>query len=261
MRFAAGIEYDGSGFKGWQSQTDRPAVRTVQTVVEAALSRIADHPVQAICAGRTDAGVHATAQVIHFDTTAKRSERSWVLGANVNLPPDVSVQWVRPVSDDFHARFSARARSYRYLILNRWVRPAILRGRITWHHRPLDESRMWESAQHLLGEHDFSSFRAVACQAKHPVRTIETISVAREGEVIVIDVTANAFLHHMVRNIAGVLMAVGEGEREPGWMSELLAARDRTVGGVTAPPDGLYLVGVRYEDGFDVPGEAWLPRF
>lgn len=258
MKIAAGIEYDGSGFCGWQRQQ---GVRTVQEVVEAAFAKVADHPVQVVCAGRTDAGVHATGQVVHFETEAARSERSWVLGANVNLPPDVTVHWAREVPEDFHARFSARARRYRYLICNRWVRPAILRGRVTWFHKPLDVERMRRAGAHLLGEHDFSSFRALACQAKSPVREVRALQVSREGDYIAIDVTANAFLHHMVRNIAGVLLAVGTGERPVEWVPQLLAARDRTVGGVTAPPDGLYLVEVRYEPRYGLPREPIVPAF
>lgn len=250
MRIAAGVEYDGSGFAGWQVQREG---RTVQACVEQALGRVADHPVQVVCAGRTDAGVHATGQVIHFDTEAARSDRSWVLGANTHLPGDVCLTWARPVPEDFHARFSARARRYRYVILDRWVRPALLRGRATWCHYPLDVERMQMATRHLLGEHDFSTFRALGCQAKSPVRTIHEIAVTREGEFVYLDVRANAFLHHMVRNIAGVLLAVGKGEQAPDWVPELLAHRDRTKGGVTAPPDGLYFVQVYYESQFDVP--------
>lgn len=258
MKIAAGIEYDGSGFCGWQRQD---GVRTVQEVVETAFAKVADHPVQVVCAGRTDAGVHATGQIVHFETEAVRSERSWVLGANVNLPPDVTVHWAREVPEDFHARFSARARRYRYLICNRWVRPAILRGRVTWFHKPLDVERMRRAAVYLLGEHDFSSFRALACQAKSPVREVRALQVNREGDFIVIDITANAFLHHMVRNIAGVLLAVGTGERPVEWVPQLLAARDRTVGGVTAPPDGLYLVEVHYEPRYGLPRETIVPAY
>ena len=251
MRWAAGIEYDGSGFCGWQLQ--QPGVRTVQEAVEHAFSTVADHALGVVCAGRTDAGVHATGQVVHFDSEARRAERSWVLGANANLPEDVTVHWVRPVAEDFHARFSARERRYRYLILNRWVRPALLRGRVTWFHKPLDVERMRAGGRHLLGEHDFSSFRALGCQAKSPVREVRSLEVSRSGDFVAIDIAANAFLHHMVRNIAGVLMAIGTGEREPDWVPVLLEARDRTVGGVTAPPDGLYFVQVRYEPQHGIP--------
>jgi tRNA pseudouridine38-40 synthase len=257
MRIAAGVEYDGTRFSGWQHQANG---RSVQDCVEAALSKVADRPVQVVCAGRTDAGVHAVGQVIHFDTGAERTERSWVLGANVNLPEDVSLLWARYVDEDFHARFGARARSYRYLILNRWVRPAAFRHGVTWERRPLDAERMHAAAQTLLGEHDFSTFRALACQAKSPVRCVHEISVRRRGDTVAIDVTANAFLHHMVRNIAGVLSTIGAGERAPEWVEELLSARDRRVGGVTAPPGGLYLVHVAYEARYDLPNAAHWPE-
>lgn len=258
MRIALGIEYDGSRYAGWQYQHH---ALTVQQVVEQGVSAVADHPVTTVCAGRTDAGVHAVNQVVHFETKAQRTARSWILGTNANLADDVAVRWAQPVPEDFHARFSATARSYRYIILNRLTRPAILRNRVCWHHRGLNEEAMAEAARHLVGEHDFSSFRALACQAKHPVRTIEQLDVRRHGDYVVIDVTANAFLHHMVRNIAGVLLAVGEGEHPAGWTAELLAARDRTVGGVTAPAAGLYLVGVHYPERFGLPAPPPAPLF
>jgi tRNA pseudouridine38-40 synthase len=250
MRFALGVEYDGAGFHGWQIQDD---VRTVQASVEAALAKVADHPVSVQCAGRTDAGVHATAQVVHFDTSADRKPRSWVLGGNVNLPEDVSIAWSAPVPDGFHARYSAVARSYRYVILNRTARAALLRRRAAWVHRPLDAARMHRAAQALVGEHDFSSYRALGCQAKSPVRTLTRLAVTRSGERVMIDVTANAFLHHMVRNIAGVLIAIGEGDRPEGWARAVLERRDRTRGGVTAPAEGLYLVRVEYPENFGLP--------
>lgn len=258
MRIAAGIEYDGTAFCGWQRQRGQPSV---QEAVERAFSVVADHPVVVVCAGRTDTGVHATAQVVHFDTHAVRTPRSWTLGANSNLPPEVVVRWVQEVPQDFHARFSARARAYRYVILNRWVRPALLRHRVTWQHRPLDVMRMHEAAGYLLGRHDFSTFRALQCQAKSPVRTLHRCEVVRDGDLVYIDVEADGFLHHMVRNIAGVLMAVGRGERAPEWVAELLALRDRTRGGVTAPPEGLYFTRVVYGPEWPVPQEPQLPRF
>lgn len=258
MKIALGLEYDGSQFCGWQSQR---GVRTVQDSLECALSTVADHAVKTICAGRTDTGVHALEQVIHFETQAERAMRSWVLGANAKLPPDISVQWARPMSDDFHARFSARSRRYRYVILDHWVRPAVLRSKVTWEHQALDVSAMQAGAEHLLGEHDFSTFRALACQASSPIRTVYDIAVARQGAYIYIDVHANAFLHHMVRNIVGVLTAVGKGEQSPKWVRELLGRRDRTQGGVTAPPDGLYLVKVHYEAGYGLPGAVSLPSY
>ncbi len=255
MRVAVVLEYDGSAFAGWQLQ--EPEVRTVQACVEAALSRIADHPVRVTCAGRTDAGVHATYQVVHFDTPAHRPPHAWVLGANSHLPPEVAVRWAGVVPEDFHARFSAQARTYRYLILNRPVRPTFLARRVTWTHRPLDEARMAEAARDLVGEHDFSAYRALGCQAKSPVRTVHRLEVLRQGELVILEVEANAFLHHMVRNMAGVLMEIGAGRRPAGWAREVLEGRDRTLGGVTAPPDGLYLVGVRYPERYGLPA---LPR-
>lgn len=251
MRIALGIEYDGSEFCGWQLQKD--AVRTVQGAVEAALGKVANHEVRVTCAGRTDTGVHATEQVIHFDTEALRDERAWVYGANANLPKDVVVLWARPVADDFHARFSAQRRAYRYVIFTREVRPTFLAYRVTWHYKPLDTALMQAAGNFLLGEHDFSSYRAVACQAKSPVRTLHKLEVSTQGSFIFIDVEANAFLHHMVRNIAGVLMAIGSGEQPVEWSREVLEARDRTLGGVTAPPHGLYLSKVGYAKKFAIP--------
>jgi tRNA pseudouridine38-40 synthase len=250
QRIAACIEYDGGAFQGWQVQE---GCRTVQAAVERAFAQVANHPVRVACAGRTDAGVHATAQVVHFDTSARRTNRSWVLGANRYLPGDVSVLWAQAVPADFHARFSATARTYRYVILNRATRPALLAGRVCWEFRPLALDPMREAAACLIGEHDFSSYRALACQAKSPVRIVRRLEVAREGEQVFIDVEANAFLHHMVRNIAGVLMTVGVGKRPPGWAHEVLEARNREVGGVTAPPQGLFLVGVRYPERYALP--------
>lgn len=259
MRIALGIEYDGSGFCGWQLQG--PGVRTVQGAVEAAVAKVADRPVRVHCAGRTDTGVHATGQVVHFDTYKVRSEHSWVFGSNANLPRDAAVLWARPVADGFHARFSAQRRRYRYVIYSRPVRPTFLRGRVAWDFRPLDPGPMAEAAGHLLGRHDFNAYRAVACQARHPVRTLYRLDVQCQGEVIVIDVEADGFLHHMVRNIAGVLMTIGAGEREPDWAREVLETRDRTLGGVTAPPDGLYLTGVDYPAAYALPQLSPLPGF
>lgn len=258
MRIAVGVEYDGSAFCGWQSQH---GVRTVQDCVEQALSKVANEEVRVVCAGRTDTGVHALGQIVHFDTRAQRTSRSWVLGGNANLPGDVSLLWAKAVGEDFHARFSARSRRYRYVILNRWVRPGVLRGRASWVHAPLDVERMGEAALHLIGEHDFSSYRALACQAKSPVRHVYSLQVTRDGDCVYLDVHANAFLHHMVRNIAGVLIAIGKGERPPEWSAEVLHLRDRTLGGVTAPPDGLYFVQAQYADAFGLPPPAPPPRF
>ena len=256
MRIALGIEYDGSAFNGWQRQSHAPSV---QAALERALSKVADHPVDVVCAGRTDTGVHATAQVVHFDTRAERSLRSWLLGGNSNLPPEVAITWVQPVSEDFHARFRATARRYRYIILNRGHRPALLRNRVCWEHRPLDVEAMRAAARPLLGEHDFSAFRALACQARHPVRTLHRLELQRRGDLILLDVEANAFLHHMVRNLAGSLIAVGRGEQPVDWLAELLAGRDRSRSGITAPAGGLYFVKVAYPPEFDLPGGAVLP--
>jgi len=250
MRIAMGVEYDGSGFAGWQSQSGE---RTVQDVVEAAISRVADHPVRTRCAGRTDSGVHALGQVVHFDSDAPRSVRSWLLGSNRFLPGDAAIRWVSPVDEAFHARFSARRRYYRYVVFNHTARAALHRRRVCWHHRPLDVAHMAEAARYLVGEHDFSSYRTLACQAKSPVRTVYRLDVARHGDYVYLDIEANAFLHHMVRNIAGVLLTIGGGERPAAWADEVLRYRDRTLGGVTAPPQGLYLVAVTYEETFRFP--------
>lgn len=256
MRIALGIEYDGSRFHGWQTQ--QPGVRSVQTELEAALAKVAARPVRVQCAGRTDTGVHAVDQVVHFDTEAQRDERAWVLGGNVNLPFDVNIRWAQPVPEAFHARYSATGREYRYLIANRFTRSALLSGRAVWVHHPLDEGRMHEAAQHLIGTHDFSSYRALGCQAKGPVREMRSIRVHRSGDLVILDVAANAFLHHMVRNIAGVLIAIGRGERPTDWSRKVLELRDRTQGGVTAPPQGLYLTKVHYPAEFGIPEPAGL---
>ncbi len=250
MRIALGVEYDGSAFCGWQFQDHSPSV---QEAVEKALSCVANEPVRVICAGRTDTGVHASEQVIHFDTEVERSLRSWVYGANANLPDEVVILWAAPISDEFHARFSAVRRRYRYVIYNRNVRPTFLSARTTWDYRGLDEMLMAEAAQCLVGEHDFSSYRAVGCQAKSPVRTVHQIEVTRKNELIFIDIEANAFLHHMVRNIAGVLMAIGAGQRPVEWAKQVLEYRDRTLGGITASPSGLYLTQVSYPPEFELP--------
>lgn len=258
MRIALGVEYDGADFCGWQRQRSG---RTVQGCLEQALSKVADHELNTVCAGRTDTGVHATGQVVHIDSHAKRDAKAWIRGTNANLPEDIRIQWATAVDADFHARFSARRRHYRYAILNTACPPALLRRRTCWEFLVLDEARMAEAARHLLGEHDFTSFRAAACQARHPVRTIYRLDVVRHGNFLFIDVVANAFLHHMVRCIAGVLIRVGRGEAAPGWVAEVLAARDRTLSGVTAPAPGLYLVAVRYPERFGLPASGWLPEF
>jgi len=257
MRFALGIEYDGSDFSGWESQ---PRQRTVQSTLESALSSVADGAIKIVCAGRTDAGVHALAQVVHFDSRAERAPHEWVLGANSNLPGDVNVCWASPVVEDFHARYSALCRHYRYVIHNRRERSALLRQRAAWERSPLDTTPMQAAGSHLLGEHDFSSFRAAGCQAKGPVRTVASLEVHRRGALVIIDIAANAFLQHMVRNVAGVLIEVGKGKREPAWAKELLAARDRRLGAVTAPPQGLYLSRIDYPSEYGLPAVSpeWL---
>ena len=250
-RVALGIEYDGSKFAGWQIQEGRA---TIQAALEQALSAVADQTVRVVCAGRTDAGVHGLAQVVHFDTTALRTDYSWQRGGNAGLPPDIRITFSKSVPADFHARTSAIARHYRYTILNRSAASALDVGRVTWTPYALDEGAMAEGAQHLIGDHDFSAFRAQSCQSKSPRRIMYFIRVAREGDRIHIDVCANAFVHHMVRNIAGTLMAVGAGKQPPEWVREVLARRDRALAGVTAPPDGLYFAGVLYPDRFGFPG-------
>ncbi len=257
-RIALALEYDGSRFSGWQRQHHAPSV---QEALETALSRVADHPVEVVCAGRTDAGVHATHQVVHFETTARRPMHAWVLGANASMPEAVSVLWAQPVADTFHARYSAVRRAYRYIFFCRRSRPALLRRRVAWLHRPLDAERMREAAKPLLGEHDFSAFRAAACQARHARRRLMRLDVRAEGPFVHLDVEANAFLHHMVRNLAGTLMAVGSGERPVTWPEEVLAGRERTLGGVTAPAEGLYLTRVVYPPDFGLPGDGVFPLF
>lgn len=249
-RIALGIEYDGSKFAGWQIQAGR---RTVQEVLEAALSEVANQPVRVICAGRTDAGVHGRAQVVHFDTTAQRTAYSWQMGGNSALPPEVRITFAMTVAPDFHARTSAIARHYRYAILNRSSASALDVGRVTWTPHPLDERRMAEGARYLIGDHDFSAFRAQSCQSKSPRRIMHFIHVEREGDRVHLDVCANAFVHHMVRNIAGALMAVGAGKHPPDWIGEVLVGQDRAKAGVTAPPDGLYFAGVLYPERFGLP--------
>ena len=252
-RIAVGIEYDGSVYAGWQTQAALP---TIQRLTERALSSVADQPVALVCAGRTDAGVHAHGQVAHFDTGAQRSSRSWVLGANSELPQDVSVSWAVPVPAHFHARYCAEARTYRYLILNRAARSALVARRALWIHRPLDHGRMAQAAVALLGEHDFSAFRAAECQAKSPIRRMERLSVERRGDWVIIEGTANAFLYHMMRNIAGLLVAIGKGDAPPEWADQVLQGRDRGRSAATAPAAGLYLLSVRYPAAFGVPPGA-----
>jgi tRNA pseudouridine38-40 synthase len=250
MRIAIGLEYEGTRYAGWQTQQ---APDTVQALVEGALGKVAAAGVSLVCAGRTDAGVHARGQVAHFDTTAERSMRAWMLGANSELPRDISICWVRPVPAHFHARYSAQARTYRYLVFNRASRSGLLARRATWVHRPLDQARMAQAAAVLEGEHDFSAFRAAECQARSPIRRMERLSVERHGDWLVMEATANAFLHHMVRNIAGLLIRIGKGDAPPSWAEEVLAGRDRRLSAATAPAEGLYLWSVRYPAAFGLP--------
>jgi tRNA pseudouridine38-40 synthase len=252
QRWVAGVEYNGACFKGWQRQKHHPGL-SVQDSLESAISEVADHEVKVVCAGRTDAGVHASAQVIHFDSHADRTDRGWKMGINTKLPDGLCVNWVQPISSDFHARFSAVARRYRYFIMNKAVKPGLMHDQVTWWRRPLDADKMHEAAQALLGKHDFTSFRASDCQANNAMRTMKDISVKRMGEWVVLEVCANAFLYHMVRNIAGVLLPIGSSAKPVGWCKEVLEARDRTQAGVTAPGEGLYFVDVEYPEYPDLP--------
>jgi tRNA pseudouridine38-40 synthase len=258
-RIAMGVRYDGSAYHGWQSQLGE--IATVQSRVEKALGCVAAHTISVVCAGRTDAGVHATQQVVHFNTTAERSEKSWIFGANSHLPSDISVVWATEVDSDFHARFSAHSRRYRYLLYNYHVRPGILRNAVGWHHKQLDEKNMQKAADSLLGKHDFTSFRGAHCQANTPERTVYELAITRHKHLIIIDIEANAFLLHMVRNIVGSLLAVGSGYRDPRWISDVLEARDRTQAGVTASPAGLYLVDVGYDETYHLPKIPLGPFF
>ena len=257
MRIALGLEYDGSGFCGWQSQTSGCAV---QDALERALSSIAGHPVSVVTAGRTDAGVHAVAQVVHFDTAAQRPDSAWVRGANALLPDSVGVLWARPVDEEFHARFSARERCYRYVLLNHPVRPALLAGRVGWFHAPLDVALMREAALLLVGEHDFSAFRAAECQAKSPVKELRRIEIVRKDDFILFEFCASAFLHHMVRNLVGSLVYVGKGKHPPGWMRELLVSRNRVNAAPTFSAHGLYLTSVGYDAQWGLPSCALPAR-
>lgn len=259
MRIALVLEYDGTQYHGWQAQT---GLHTVQQSVEHALSKVADTSISIVCAGRTDTGVHATNQVIHFDCDKERTIRAWIHGVNSFLPKDICVKWGKEMPDSFHARYSAVSRRYRYVIYNGAIRPALLRSNVTWQYRQLDHRLMNQGAQSLLGENDFTSFRSVECQSKTPMRNITQVQVTRCGELVMIDVTANAFLHHMVRNIAGVLIAVGSGKQSVSWVEEVLKAKDRRLGAETAPSYGLYLVQVSYPKEFAVlqgnPGPMFL---
>ena len=257
-KLALGIEYDGSRYYGWQRQQE---VRSVQEKLEKALSKVANHPVSVFCAGRTDAGVHGTGQVVHFETTSPRADGAWTLGVNANLPEDIAVRWVKAVPDEFHARFSATARRYRYLIYNQRLRPAILGRGVTHFYHPLDAEKMHRAGQCLLGENDFTSFRAVQCQSRTPWRNVMHLNVTRQGAFVIVDIKANAFVHHMVRNIVGSLMEIGCGNQPEDWMATLLAAKDRTLAAATARAEGLYLVAVDYPSHFALPEPPMGPLF
>jgi tRNA pseudouridine38-40 synthase len=258
-RVALSVAYNGRHYHGWQRQP-RGHI-SVQEKLEDALSMVADQPIKVICAGRTDAGVHASAQVVHFDTSAERPLRAWTHGGNMNLPDDVAIQWAHPVDASFHARFSASARRYRYVIYNHPMRPALMDKEVSWNYRPLDVPAMQAAANALVGTHDFSSFRAAACQANSPIRSVHHLQVISAGDYIVLDVRANAFLHHMIRNLAGLLMKIGAGDAPPSWAGEVLAAKDRRVSAATAPPYGLYFVGAEYEAKFGLPEQPMGPHF
>ncbi|MGJ3352936.1 tRNA pseudouridine(38-40) synthase TruA [Providencia sp. Je.9.19] len=258
FRIALGIEYNGSRYCGWQRQLD---VKSVQGCLEEALSKIAAKPITVQCAGRTDTGVHATGQVVHFETSVFRKEVAWTMGTNTHMPADIAVRWCKPVESDFHARFSATARRYRYVIFNHRYRPAILSNGVTHIHYPIDEKRMHEAAQALLGEHDFTSFRAVQCQSKTPWRNVMHVNVSRHGHYVVVDIKANAFVHHMVRNIVGSLLEIGCGNQDISWMSHLLELKDRTKAAATAKAEGLYLIKVDYPEKYELPMNVMGPLF
>jgi tRNA pseudouridine38-40 synthase len=258
MRIALGIEYNGAKYYGWQRQKE---VISVQEVLEGVVSKIANHQVDVFCAGRTDSGVHATGQVIHFDTTSIRDMKGWSMGVNSNLPDDIAVRWAQPVSDDFHARYSATARRYRYIIYNNRMRPGILRAGLSHYPMPLDEKLMQAATACLLGENDFTSFRAVHCQAKTPHRFIHHVKISRQNDYVIIDIKANAFLHHMVRNIAGSLITIGLGQNPVSWMEQVLHAKDRTKAAATAKAGGLYMIEVDYPTNCNIPKSIPGPLF
>lgn len=259
-RIALALEYDGSAFNGWQAQK-APRLPTVQESLEAALSQVAAHPLRVHCAGRTDTGVHASEQIVHFESASPRPEKAWVKGGNALLPKSIALRWAREVPADFHARFSAHSRRYRYLIYNTPQRAALLRGLVTQYPHVLEAARMREAGQHLLGERDFTSYRGTACQSRTAMRNVHHLEVERRGDFVIIDIQANAFLLHMVRNVVGVLLEIGAGRRPPDWAAEVLQRRDRSAAGVTAPPQGLYLVKVGYPARFGLPELAPGPAF
>ncbi len=260
QRFAIGIEFCGSHYRGWQTQ--QPGVRSVQETLEKALSKVANHPVIVHAAGRTDAGVHASNMIAHFDTDAIRPLRGWLMGTNTQLPPDIAVNWMQPMERDFHARFKACARRYRYVVYNAPVRPALLAGQVTHVYHSLNVDNMCQAVDKLVGIHNFNSFRAAACQSNQPVRHVRHARLFQHGAFLVMDIQADGFLHHMVRNIMGVLLEIGKGEQPVEWVDHLLAVQDRKEAGVTAPPDGLYFIQAYYPPQFQLPpvklGPAWL---
>ncbi|WP_163937352.1 tRNA pseudouridine(38-40) synthase TruA [Paraferrimonas sp. SM1919] len=258
MRIALGLEYDGSKYYGWQRQRE---VDTVQARLEKALSTVANEPIELQCAGRTDAGVHATNQVIHFETNAVRPLKAWTMGINANLPADIAIKWAKEVDADFHARFSATARKYRYVISNKPLRPGIMQSGVTHHYESLDAELMHECAQVLIGEQDFTSFRAAQCQSNSAFRNVHHVQVTRHGDYLVVEISANAFLHHMVRNIVGSLLEVGSGNKDAAWFKSVLEAKNRDLAAPTAKPNGLYLVSVTYPAQFELPKMATGPLF
>jgi tRNA pseudouridine38-40 synthase len=257
MRVALGVEYDGSSYNGWQSQPDVP---NVQDTLQTALSSIAGERIAILAAGRTDTGVHALEQVVHFDTGIKRPLTAWVRGTNALLPKDIAVLWAHAVPEEFHARFSAQSRSYQYVLINRPSRSAVHHGKVGWFHLPLDVGAMREAARYLLGKHDFSAFRSIQCQAKTPHKNLARLDITQQGDTIVFDLTADAFLHHMVRNILGCLLYVGKGKYPPQWMREVLEGRDRKHAAPTFAPDGLYLRHITYDPKFGLPQGTISPH-
>ncbi|MBB1363590.1 tRNA pseudouridine(38-40) synthase TruA [Shewanella sp. SR44-4] len=258
MRVALGVEYDGSGFCGWQRQLE---VDSVQAQIEKALSYVANEPITVLCAGRTDTGVHGTGQVVHFDTDVERPMTAWTQGVNANLPDSVAIRWAKEVDDSFHARYSATARRYRYVIYNHKLRPGILSAGVSHYHGDIDETLMHKAAQLFVGEHDFTSFRALHCQSKTPFRNVHQVNVTRQGMYVMVDIQANAFLHHMVRNIVGSLLQIGLGNQPIEWITELFALKNRKLAAPTAKPNGLYLVDVTYPEQYQLPKLALGPLF
>lgn len=253
MRIALGVEYVGTNYSGWQSQQNQPEVPSIQSAVEIAIASIANHPVSTICAGRTDAGVHASAQVVSCDVQVERTPYAWVYGCNSKLPPDIRVLWMRQVPEDFSARKTAQGRHYKYVIYNSKIRPSLLRDYVGWYYSPLDVDMMLQAAQCWLGEHDFSSFRGAGCQSVSPVRRVKMIAIERRGEMVIIDIIADAFLYHMVRNMVGALMEIGSKRKPVSWAQHVLDAKCRTKAGISAPPQGLYLAGVIYPEQLQIP--------